>query len=189
MLFALATGLRQGNIKRLTWDQVDLTRRIVTIEHGETKNDEALGVPLNNLAVSVLERQMGKQCERVFTYAGRPIGQVDTRRWRAALKRAGIADFRWHDLRHTWASSLRQNDVPTWVLQELGGWKSEAMVRRHAHMSTKHLQPYADQRIFEGTKALARPSGINPGQGHKNGHSERPPRLRLAAEAGLSHSL
>lgn len=60
MLFALATGLRQGNIKRLTWDQVDLTRRIVTIEHGETKNGEALGVPLNDLAVSVLERQMGK---------------------------------------------------------------------------------------------------------------------------------
>ena len=68
--FALATGLRQGNIKRLTWDQVDLTRHIVTIEHGETKNGEALGVPLNDLAVSVLERQMGKQCEHVFTYAG-----------------------------------------------------------------------------------------------------------------------
>ncbi|WP_407699095.1 tyrosine-type recombinase/integrase [Sphingopyxis solisilvae] len=35
---------------------------------------------------------------------------------------SGITDFRWHDLRHTWASWLRQNDVPTWVLQELGGW-------------------------------------------------------------------
>ena len=78
------------------------------------------------------------------------------------MKRAGIADFRWHDLRHTLASWLRQNDVPTWVLQELGGWKSEAMVRRYAHMSTKHLQPYADQLIFEGTNAPARPSGIDP---------------------------
>lgn len=73
---------------------------------------------------------------------------MNTRHWREALKRAGIADFRWHDLRHTWASWLRQNDVPTWVLQELGGWKSETMIRRYAHMSVKHLQPYADQLIF-----------------------------------------
>lgn len=116
--------------------------------HGDTKNNEALGVPLNDLAISVLQRQMGKQCEHVFTYAGRPIGQVNTKHWRAALKRAGITDFRWHDLRHTWASWLRQSDVPTWVLQELGGWKSVSMVRRYAHMSVKHLQTYADQLIF-----------------------------------------
>ena len=43
---------------------------------------------------------------------------------------------------------LRQSDVPTWVLQELGGWKSESMVRRYAHMWVKHLQPYADQLTF-----------------------------------------
>ncbi|WP_443030538.1 tyrosine-type recombinase/integrase [Sphingopyxis sp.] len=41
-------------------------------------------------------------------------------------------------MRHTWASWLRQNDEPTWVLQDLGGWKSESMVRRYAHMSVKH---------------------------------------------------
>ncbi len=171
MLFALATGLRQGNIKSLTWDQVDFPRRIVTIEHGDTKNNEALGVPLNDLAISVLQRQMGKQCEYVFTYAGRPIGQVNTKHWRAALKRAGITDFRWHDLRHTWASWLRQNDVPTWVLQELGGWKSEAMVRRYAHMSVKHLQPYADLLIFEGKSGDTAPEREGPGPGHKTGHS------------------
>ena len=148
MLFALATGLRQGNIRRLTWDQVDLHRRIATIEHGDTKNGEGLGVPLNELAMAVLQRRHGRHKSHVFTYAGRPIGQVNTKAWKDALKRAGIKEFRWHDLRHTWASWLRQNDVPTWVLQELGGWKSEVMVRRYAHMSVKHLQPYADQLNF-----------------------------------------
>jgi site-specific recombinase XerC len=103
----------------------------------------------------------------VFTYAGRPIWQVNTKHWRAALKRAGITDFRWHDLRHTWASRLRQNDVPTWVLQELGGWKSEAMVRRYAHMSTKHLQPYADQLIFEAKSGHTAPSAQIPCQAPK----------------------
>lgn len=52
-------------------------------------------------------------------------------------------------------SWLRQNDVPTWVLQELGGWKSETMVRRYAHLSVKHLQPYADQLIFRADAAYA----------------------------------
>lgn len=177
MLFALATGLRQGNIKRLTWDQVDLPRRIITLEHGETKNGEALGVPLNDLAVSVLQRRMGEQSRHVFTYRGKPINQVNTKAWKDALKRAGIANFRWHDLRHTWASWLRQNDVPTWVLQELGGWKSDVMVRRYAHMSVKHLQPFADQLIFEGTNAPSQVSEKIGGAGHTFGHSSGRPRL------------
>lgn len=179
MLFALATGLRQGNIKRLTWEQVDFSRRIVTIGHGETKNDEALGVPLNDLALSVLERQMGVQHSHVFTFKGQPLEQVNTKTWREALKRAGIADFRWHDLRHTWASWLRQNDVPTWVLQELGGWKSESMVRRYAHLSVKHLQPYSDQLIFDGVFGHSE-SRRNPRPpGHSFGHSKDGPKLYL----------
>lgn len=177
MLFALATGLRQGNIRRLTWDQVDLSRRIVTLEHGETKNGDALGVPLNDLAISVLERRTGQQTSHVFTYRGKPINQVNTKAWKDALKRAGITDFRWHDLRHTWASWLRQNDVPTWVLQELGGWKSDVMVRRYAHMSVKHLQPFADQLIFEGTKAMSQVPENVGAAGHTNGHTTSPPRL------------
>ena len=177
MLFALATGLRQGNIRRLTWDQVDLPRRIITFEHGETKNGDALGVPLNDLAISVLQRRMGERSSHVFTYRGKPINQVNTKAWKDALKRAGITNFRWHDLRHTWASWLRQNDVPTWVLQELGGWKSEVMVRRYAHMSVKHLQPFADQLIFEGTNAPSQVSENVGGKGHTFGHSPSRPRL------------
>src|SRR3546814_3942791 len=86
----------------------------------------------------------GKHPTHVFTYRGNPLRSANTRKWRAALKTYGIEDFRWHDLRHTWASWLRRNDVPTWVLQELGGWKSESTVRRYAHMSVKHLQPYSE---------------------------------------------
>jgi integrase len=177
MLFALATGLRQGNIKGLTWEQVDMPRRIIMLEHGETKNDDALGVPLNDLAISVLERRRGEQCAHVFTYRGRPIHQVNTKAWQNALRRAGISNFRWHDLRHTWASWLRQNDVPTWVLQELGGWKSEVMVRRYAHMSVKHLQPFADQLIFEIKKPVGQVSEKSEAQGHKNGHTQGRPQL------------
>jgi len=105
--------------------------------------------------MAVLMRQQGKHEKNVFTFRGNPLGSANTRAWRKALKRAEITNFRWHDLRHTWASWLRQNDVPTWVLQELGGWKSETMVRRYAHLSVKHLQPYADQLIFRADAANA----------------------------------
>jgi len=178
--FALATGLRQGNILGLTWDRVDMTRRLATIEHGDTKNGEALGVPLNEVALGVLERQRGKHRQWVFTYRGQQLRSANNRAWRAALKACGIKDFRWHDLRHTWASWMRQNDVPTWVLQELGGWKSESMVRRYAHMSVKHLAPYADQLTFPVTPGNGGklPEPVLP-EGNKTGHSEPRPRLHL----------
>jgi hypothetical protein len=54
----------------------------------------------------------------------KPITQVSTKAWYAALERAGIADFRWHDLRHSWASWHVQNGTPLFALQELGGWES-----------------------------------------------------------------
>jgi integrase len=184
VLFALATGLRQGNVLGLTWDRVDTARQMATIEHGDTKNGEALAVPLNGIALGVLNRQKGKHKTHVFTFRGQPLRSANTRAWRAALKACGIENFRWHDLRHTWATWLRHNDVPTWVLQELGGWKSETMVRRYAHMSVKHLRPFAEQLIFEDTKPVAEPSE-NPGaQGHKSGHSNGRPRLLLVSGNG-----
>ena len=150
------------------------------IEPGDTKNGKALGVPLNETAVAVLMRQQGRHATRVFTFRGKPLNSANTRTWRSALRKAGIRDFRWHDLRHTWATWLRQADVPTWVLQELGGWKSETMVRRYAHLSVKHLQPFADQLIMPDTAAEAAKSLRTQGKhGHNLGHSQGRARLQL----------
>jgi len=63
--------------------------------------------------------------------------------WRAALKRAGIENFRFHDLRHTWASWLVQAEVPLSALQEMGGWESIEMVQRYAHLAPNHLTEHA----------------------------------------------
>jgi integrase len=77
--------------------------------------------------------------------------------WYKTQKRAGIENFRWHDLRHTWASWHVQNGTPLFALQELGGWESPEMVRRYAHLSADHLAPYADGlsrlRADEGMEA------------------------------------
>jgi integrase len=142
-LFALATGLRQSNVVRLRWSQVDLERRTAWIAADEAKGGEDIHVSLCDLAVEALERQRGKHAEHVFTYKGNPIRYVNTKAWRNALKRAGIADFRWYDLRHTWASWLIQNGTPLYDLQEMGGWKSAAMVRRYAHLAPAHMARHA----------------------------------------------
>lgn len=143
--FTLATGLRQRNVKELKWSQVDLGQRLAWIHADEAKGGRSIGVPLNREAVEVIRGQLGKHLEYVFTYHGRPIDQVNTKAWRAALKRAGIGDFRWHDLRHTFASWHVQLGTPLNVLQELGGWESSEMVRRYAHLGPHHLAQYAER--------------------------------------------
>lgn len=65
------------------------------------------------------------------------------RRWEAGKRRAGITDFRFHDLRHTWASWLVQAGVPLSALQEMVGWESIEMVRRYAHLAPNHLTEHA----------------------------------------------
>ena len=75
----------------------------------------------------------------------KPLQVDDSVAWNAACKRAGIEDFRFHDLRHTWASWLIQSGVPLSVLQEMGGWESIEMVRRYAHLAPSHLTEHARQ--------------------------------------------
>lgn len=80
----------------------------------------------------------------MFAYRGKPLPQVNTKAWRAALKRTGIHGFRWHDLRHTWASWHVQAGTPLHALQ-VGDWESAEMVRRYAHLSADHLAGYVDR--------------------------------------------
>lgn len=143
--FSLATGLRRGNVTGLQWTQVDLVRRCAWIHPDQAKARKAIAVPLNAEAVLIVRRQSGKHPTHVFSFNGKPIRQVSTKAWYAALERGGITDFRWHDLRHTWASCHVQLGTPLYALQELGGWESPEMVRRYAHLSAEHLAPYADR--------------------------------------------
>lgn len=117
VVFALATGLRQSNVLGLEWSQIDLDRQVAWIHPDQAKARRAIHVPLNSVAMDVLTRQIGKHPVRVFTYKGRPIAWANTRQWREALKCAEIEDFRWHDLRHAWASWLAQRGTPLNALQ------------------------------------------------------------------------
>jgi integrase len=143
--FSLATGLRQANMTELCWEQVDLTRAVAWIHADQAKGKRAIPVPLNAEALAVIRAQIGRHPERVFTYRGQPVGNPNTLAWRLALQRAGITQFRWHDLRRTWASWHVQAGTPLHVLQELGGWKTPAMVQRYAHLAPEHLAEHAER--------------------------------------------
>lgn len=143
--FTLATGLRRANVTGLEWSQVDLTRRLAWIHPDQAKARKAIAVPLNAEAIILIRKRIGKHEKYVFSYNGHRITQVSTKTWYKGLSAVGIEDFRWHDLRHTWASWHVQNGTPLFALQELGGWESPEMVRRYAHFSAEHLAPYADK--------------------------------------------
>lgn len=154
--FSLATGLRKSNVTKLQWSQVDLKRRVAWIHPDQAKAREAIKVPLNSEAMVVLRAEQGKHPVHVFSYKGKaPIKQVNTKAWRGALERAGIKDFRWHDLRHTFASWHVQAGTPLNRLQELGAWESTEMVRRYAHLDASHLAEDAER--IAGPRAVTNP--------------------------------
>ncbi len=94
------------------------------IHPDESKTKRAIPVPLNKQAISLIQSQKGKHPAYVFTYKGKPVTRCNNHAWRKALIRANIDDFRWHDLRHTWASWHVQNGTALHELQDLGGWSN-----------------------------------------------------------------
>lgn len=146
MRFTLETGLRRANVTHLQWDQVDLERNTAWIHPDQAKAKKPIPVPLSENAVAILSRWQGKHEQYVFVFEGKPVVQTATMTWRKACKSVGLDNFRWHDLRHTWASWHAQDGTPLHALQELGGWESSEMVRRYAHLSVVHLADYVNRR-------------------------------------------
>lgn len=141
--FAIATGLRWGNVSGLTWDRVSLPRKLAWVEAKDAKGRRSIAIPLSAAAVATLRRVGGEREGFVFTYAGKRVGSPKTA-WRAAVKRAGLDGLRFHDLRHTWASWHAMGGTPQEVLQRLGAWRTPTMVQRYAHLADSHVAAFAD---------------------------------------------
>jgi integrase len=124
VLFALTTGARKGEISALEWRNVDLARRWATFPR--TKNGEARGVPLTT-AVCALLAARDRTGARVFP--------TDiTKAWHTAIARAGIVDFRFHDLRHSCGSAMVQAGANLAEVATLLGHKGLAMTLRYSHV-------------------------------------------------------
>ena len=154
VVVALSTGMRQSELMWLRWRDVDLDGGRIVLH--ETKNGERRAVPLTGPALALLrEHSKARRTDADLLFPGRRKDRPIELRvpWMAALKRAGIEDFRWHDLRHSTASYLAMNGATLAEIAEVLGHKTLAMVKRYAHLSEAHTASVVERmnrRIFGG---------------------------------------
>lgn len=139
VVLALSTGARRMEILNLTWKDVDLVRGIITLH--ETKNGERRILPLVSHALELMQQHAKvRQLNTDLVFPGHNLkNPMDIRTpWETVLKRAEIADFRFHDLRHSAASYLVMNGASLAEIAEVLGHKTLQMVKRYAHLSDAH---------------------------------------------------
>jgi integrase len=134
VLFAVETAMRRGEMLGLKWNAIDLGRRIAMLT--ETKNGEARAVPLSSRAVEVLQGLPRSADGRVF-----PLESISLyHAFSAATKRAGIEDYRWHDLRHEAVSRLfERGDLSTMDVAAISGHKTLQMLKRYTQLRAEKL--------------------------------------------------
>ena len=121
----------------------------------QAKAGKDIHVSLNSVAMEVLARQVGKHPVRVFTYAGKPLAWANTKGWREALKRAGIKNFRWHDLRHTFGSLLVAGGVDLVSIKDAMGHSQLTTTSRYLHARPATERAAAFTAAFGGSAATA----------------------------------
>ncbi|MFH1618625.1 MAG: site-specific integrase [bacterium] len=123
---ALNTGMRRGELFGLGWDGVDLENNVITLT--KTKNNKRREIPIND-AVREMLKNKARNSEKVLDLTN------FRKEFEAALKKAGIKDFRFHDLRHTFASHLVKRSVDLYTIQALLGHSSYSTTQRYAHLT------------------------------------------------------
>jgi len=129
----------------LEWSQVDLDKRMAWMHPDETACGILRIQQGKHKRWMLVHIKLGYRSDGTKTAAVRKMRTDSNKAWKGALKRAGISNFSFHDLRHTWASWLVQSGVPLSALQEMGGWESIEMVQRYAHLAPNHLTQHAMQ--------------------------------------------
>lgn len=140
VIAALHTGFRRGELLSLRWRDADFLNGLVTVEAAYTKNGERRTVPMSQTLRAVLDglRQERPHDHHVFlNKRGEPYVSPK-KAFESAVKRAGIADFHFHDLRHCFASRLVMGGQDMRTVQELLGHKTLTMTLRYSHLSPTH---------------------------------------------------
>ena len=152
-LLALHTGMRRGEIFSLTWEDLDLERRILTVGGISAKSGKTRHIPLNTTCWNVLNQwadQMQPFTKIDYVFPSKTGGKLNNIRkaWKSVMTDARIENFRWHDLRHHFASSLVQRGVDLNTIRDLLGHADLKMTLRYAHLSPD--QKAAAVELLEG---------------------------------------
>jgi integrase len=128
IIAALDTGMRRGELLTQLMEHIDLNRQVLLVTHSKTSGGEAREIPLTSRLAEILAKLAHNKSEGlVFTFEGRPIQRIKTA-WKAAVRRAGIRYFRFHDLRHTFNTRLMEAGVIQDVRMALMGHSTGAKI-------------------------------------------------------------
>ncbi len=152
VVLALSTGARRMEVLGLRWQDIDLMRGVITLH--ETKNGERRILPLTGHALDLIKQHSKvRRLVSDLVFPGKNLqSSIDIRTpWKTAVKRAGITDFRFHDLRHSAASYLAMNGASLAEIAEILGHKTLQMVKRYSHLSEAHTSKVVarmNEKIF-----------------------------------------
>ncbi len=140
-------GLRiEAEALQLRWADVDLKRGLLTVPAAYAKNGTSRTVPLNSvLRAALIEMKTEATSDYVFVGRGGKALRSITNAFETACSEAGIKGVSPHTLRHTFASRLTMAGVDVRTIQELGGWKTMALVERYSHLSPRHRQRQSNE--------------------------------------------
>jgi integrase len=167
-LVALNTGLRRSELFHLKWEDVDLTAKWLTVKGATAKSGQTRRIPLNAEALDVLQGWHTQTADPgvhtlVFPGAhGRRLTRIDTA-WKGLRKLGEVLNFRFHDLRHHFASRLVQSGVDLNTVRELLGHADITMVLRYAHLSPDRLA-LAVERVARGGDVTSPTSSLSKSQ-------------------------
>jgi integrase len=154
VMLALSTGARKNELRERTWEELDLERGLLLLR--QTKNGTRRAVPLVGPVVTLLRgHALMRPSKYVFPRADglKPVNITSA--WTYARARAGLGDFRFHDLRHTAASYLVMNGASLRDVAEILGHKSLEQTKRYTHLVEPYtrglLERMTQQRLFGGT--------------------------------------
>lgn len=153
IVIAMETGMRSSEIKTLTRDQVDLVRRMVRLT--ETKNADSRSVPLSKVAVETFQAALNNPIRPIdsdLIFFGEP-GRDGVRRryaftkvWTLIREKAGITNFKFHDLRHEAISRFVELGLSDQQVAAISGHRSMQMLKRYSHLRTEDLVTLLDER-------------------------------------------
>ena len=140
VVLSLNTGLRRGEVFSLTWNSVNFQTKTLTVEGTTAKSGQTRHIPLNDEALDVLRQWRNPTNKEALVFPGKNGTRLNNVRksWAGALKMASIIGFRWHDLRHDFASKLVMAGVPLNTVRDLLGHADLTTTLRYAHLAPDH---------------------------------------------------
>jgi integrase len=141
VLLSLNTGVRRGELFALRWEDINLQTKTLTVRGKTAKSGQTRHIPLNAECLAVLCAWRQQVPDEGLVFPGKYGGRADNVRkaWGGVLRLAGIPNFRWHDLRHTFASNLVMAGVPLNTVRALLGHTTPGMTLRYAHLAQDHM--------------------------------------------------